>query len=671
MSKLKNCILENNIIETRPKLPKRAVVTAGMPYGSKELHFGHIGGCFIHADTFSRFLRDRLGSENVIFVSGTDCYGSPILVNYRLLVERGEFNGSLQDFVKLNHQKQKETLERYNIAIDLFSASSFGISADIHRDICAYFFNTMHENGYLSKNTTSQFYDSEQEVFLNGRQVVGHCPIQGCASDRAYADECALGHQYVPADLINPKSTLSGKTPEMRDVTNWYFDLESFLPILSKWTEELQKIPGYRPFIIKTIEEFFKPPLIYIKKEFLEQFLSIQSRFPVFDIEKDDNKSSFTLTFRSLEDRDIACKLLTESSIRYRTGKTIVPFRLTGNTEWGVPAPVKEGLEGLTFWVWPESLFAPISFTKTFLENADMANDTWEKWWCAKDSQVYQFIGSDCIYFYGPAEMAMFLGIQGKSPVIDPEDGHIRLPIVVANNHILFLDKKASSSSDIKPPMANDLLEHYMPEQLRNHFLGLGLGIKSVSFQPKPLNPGAGENDADPVLKEGNLLTNVFNRVVRSCFYTVQQYYNGRLPFGEITRDILYEAQKTVVEFEQLMCRHEFHSVMNLMDNYIRSTNKYWVANMREADANENDSQRKQTLVDVLHMVRTSTVLMHSIAPEGTEMILEYLSLDKSFWDWNRIFETVYDFMQDPETHKLKHLEPRVDFFKKHSSQLQ
>lgn len=58
--------------------PKRAVVTAGMPYGNKALHFGHVGGVFVPADCYARFLRDRIGKENVVFVSGTDCFGSPI-----------------------------------------------------------------------------------------------------------------------------------------------------------------------------------------------------------------------------------------------------------------------------------------------------------------------------------------------------------------------------------------------------------------------------------------------------------------------------------------------------------------------------------------------------------------------------------------------------------------
>ena len=78
----------------RPKFPARAVVTAGMPYGNKDLHFGHIGGVFVPADFFARFLRDRIGAENVLFVSGTDCYGSPIMEGYRKLSEAGEFSGT-------------------------------------------------------------------------------------------------------------------------------------------------------------------------------------------------------------------------------------------------------------------------------------------------------------------------------------------------------------------------------------------------------------------------------------------------------------------------------------------------------------------------------------------------------------------------------------------------
>ena len=95
----------------RPVFPKRAVITGGMPYGNKELHFGHVGGMFVFADTFARFMRDRIGKENVIFVGGTDCYGSPIAEGWRVKVKNGEFDGTLEQFVQRNHDKQQATLD--------------------------------------------------------------------------------------------------------------------------------------------------------------------------------------------------------------------------------------------------------------------------------------------------------------------------------------------------------------------------------------------------------------------------------------------------------------------------------------------------------------------------------------------------------------------------------
>ena len=214
--------------DERPVFPKRAVITAGMPYGNKELHFGHVGGMMIHADVFARFLRDRIGKENVIFVSGTDCYGSPILESYRKLVEDKKFDGSIKDYVTGNHLKQKATLEKYEISPNLFGASALGRTGEVHNEVSKKIFNTLYENGYLAKMSTPQFYDPEYNVFLNGRQVIGKCPIQGCTSEKGYADECSLGHQYMPDELIDPKSALSGKTPVIKDVTNWYFKLDEY-----------------------------------------------------------------------------------------------------------------------------------------------------------------------------------------------------------------------------------------------------------------------------------------------------------------------------------------------------------------------------------------------------------------------------------------------------------
>ena len=404
--------------------------------------------------------------------------------------------------------------------------------------------------------------------------------------------------------------------------------------------------------------------MIYIKKDFIDEYTAIKSQMPEHILNLEDNKTSFSIEFKNLNDRDKAKELLNDNNIRFRAGKTLVPFRLTGNIEWGVPAPVLDGEDGLTIWVWPESLWAPISFTKTYLKQQGKPEDEWEKYWKSTDSEVFQFIGQDNIYFYGIAEMAMFIALQGKENLTAfPSDGQYTLPTLVANNHILFLNKKASSSGDIKPPMAEDLLEYYTAEQLRAHFLGLGLSLKSVSFQPKPLNPSAGEKDADPVEREGKMLSNVFNRVARSCFYTIQKYGEPIMPMGQVSEEVLHAAKETILKYEHAMYKFEFHTVMNLMDTYIRDANKFWAKNIKDAEA--DTEKRNQVLIDTLHMVKTAMVLMHPVAPEGTELLCEYLGFGKDIWNWEHVFDTLTDLAKaNGETeHRLKFLEPRFDFF--------
>lgn len=655
----------------RPNFPKRAIVTGGMPYGNKTLHFGHVGGMFVHADVFARFLRDRIGKENVIFVSGTDCYGSPIAEGYRKKCEAG-FTGTIQEYVMENHQKQKETLDEYEISLDIFGASGLEDTKEVHQEMTNEFITNLYKHGWLEKMVTKQFYDPIANCFLNGRQVIGKCPIKGCQSEKGYADECDLGHQYMPEDLIDPKSTLTNVKPEMRDVVNWYFKLTDCNDLLEEYVDDIAKKPNVRRIVWETMKESLAKPIIYVRKEGIETYKEIASQLPPHSCSSLENvKDSFTIEFKTLKEREAACEILTKNSIRYRTGKTLVPLRLTGNISWGVNAPSLEGETGLTVWVWPESLWAPISFTKAYFKRKGESMDRYKDFWCDPEAGVYQFIGQDNIYFYGVAQMPMFMAQQdGEKLSVHPEKGQLQLPTLVANHHILFLDKKASSSSEIKPPMAEDLLKYYTAEQLRAHFLALALSNKSVSFMPKPLNPNANEKEADPVLAQGNLYTNVLNRLARSCFYSAQQYFDNVLPYGTVSKEIKEISDKAILDYEQMMYRFELHQIQNVLDTYIRQANKYWARNTDLASKNNDEQLRKQTLIDCFHMLRVATVLTHPIMPTGSEKTVEYLQMDKDkFFNWDNIFEDIYYFAEDKENHQLKQLAQKEDFYVKHPSQ--
>ena len=652
----------------RPVFPKRAIVTGGMPYGNKSLHFGHVGGMFVHADIFARFLRDRIGEENVIFVSGTDCYGSPIKEAYRKLKEDG-YTGTIEEYVLGNHEKQKKTLEDYKISLDMFGASAFGKTGKMHSRYSAEVFNKLYENGYIEKLSSSQFYDEEKEMFLNGRQVIGKCPIPGCTSDKAYADECSLGHQYMPSELISPVSAITGKKPVLKAVENWYFSLEKCIDIMKNRNDLLRRCSNTRRFQLDVIEESLKKPSVYIPRKNMDNQEELEKLFPPHETIDEEKKSFVQFIFENLDARDEAKKVLEQKNIHYTSGKTLVPFRLSGNIDWGVNVPDKENMENLTFWVWPESLWAPISFTKTYLEEKGMPEDEWKKWWDDEDAQVYQFIGEDNIYFYAIAEMAIFTALKyAKGEEIDMEK--INLPHIISNRHVLFMDTKASSSSEIKPPMADELLEHYTPEQLRMHFMSLGLSSKSVGFKPQVYMPEEERSGVDMVLKEGNLLTNVYNRLIRSCFYAAQNDNNGKIPSNDISPSILELSERIVLEYERHMYNHDFHRISYVLDEYIREVNKHWVNGVRDADKNGDTELRKQRVADCFYACKIMAVLLHPIAPDGCEMFREYMNMDKALWNWDKILEPISSYVGDLGEHELEYLMPRVDFFKKHESQL-
>ncbi|MCQ2752221.1 MAG: class I tRNA ligase family protein, partial [Coriobacteriales bacterium] len=292
--------------------PKRAVITAGMPYGNKGLHFGHIGGVYVPADCFARFMRDRIGADNVIFVTGTDCYGSPIIEGYRKLCEAGEFNGNLYDYVEKNHKAQSQTLKNFEIAFDVFEGSGIGQCGVVHKKVSDYFFEQLYKNGWLERRSTPQFYDEQANTLLNGRQVLGKCPVSGCKSEKAYADECDLGHQFMPESLIDPVSTLTGTKPVMKNVENWYFKLHKFKDLIAKHADFLESC-GARPITTKAIREFLRSPLIFIKCEFEDEYRVVATKLPnhVFEA-AEEGKQSFSLIFDDFDSRDVAMKVLAE-----------------------------------------------------------------------------------------------------------------------------------------------------------------------------------------------------------------------------------------------------------------------------------------------------------------------------------------------------------------------
>ena len=204
---------------------KRTTVTAALPYANGGVHIGHLAGVYVPADIYVRYL--RLKKQDVIFIGGSDEHGVPITIRAR------KEGITPQDVVDRYHQMIKDSFSEFGISFDIYSRTT----SKIHHQFAADFFRKLYEEGKLIEQTTTQLYDEEAHQFLADRYITGECPH--CHSEGAYGDQCEkCGRDLSPMELINPKSTISGSTPVLKDTKNWYLPLNEYQEWLKKWILE-------------------------------------------------------------------------------------------------------------------------------------------------------------------------------------------------------------------------------------------------------------------------------------------------------------------------------------------------------------------------------------------------------------------------------------------------
>ena len=207
---------------------KRTLVTTALPYANGPVHIGHLAGVYVPADIYTRYL--RLKGEDVIMIGGSDEHGVPITIKAR------KEGVTPQEIVDRYHGIIKKSFEEFGISFDIYSRTT----SDIHRKTASDFFRTLYDKGVFIEKTTEQYYDTEAGQFLADRYITGTCPH--CKNEHAYGDQCeACGTSLNATDLINPKSTISGSAPVLRETKHWYLPLDKYEGFLREWILEGHK----------------------------------------------------------------------------------------------------------------------------------------------------------------------------------------------------------------------------------------------------------------------------------------------------------------------------------------------------------------------------------------------------------------------------------------------
>lgn len=220
--------MQLNLKRHMTKKFNRTLVTSALPYANGPVHIGHMAGVYIPADIYVRYL--RLKGDDVLFIGGSDEHGVPITI-------RAKKEGRTpQQVVDEFHELIKKSFAEFGISFDIYSRTS----SDIHKQTASDFFTTLYNKGEFVEKTNEQYYDQEAQMFLADRYITGECPH--CHKEGAYGDQCeSCGTSLSPTDLINPKSTISGSVPIMKETKHWYLPLDKHESWLRQWILEDHK----------------------------------------------------------------------------------------------------------------------------------------------------------------------------------------------------------------------------------------------------------------------------------------------------------------------------------------------------------------------------------------------------------------------------------------------
>jgi len=203
------------------------IVTSAWPYASDVPHLGNLIGSILSADAFARY--HRLVGDEVVFVSGSDEHGTPIEVE---AVRRGV---SPKDFASANHKRISELFKAWGISFDNYTETESPTHIEFVRD----HYMKVYRNGYVFTQVERVHYCPRDKRFLPDRFVEGTCPH--CGFRPARGDQCDnCGRPLDSVELIEPYCVLCGGKTELRETTQWFFDLPKLSDYIMDYLERAE-----------------------------------------------------------------------------------------------------------------------------------------------------------------------------------------------------------------------------------------------------------------------------------------------------------------------------------------------------------------------------------------------------------------------------------------------
>ncbi|SHG18261.1 methionine--tRNA ligase [Ornithinibacillus halophilus] len=222
------------------------LIGGAWPYANGSLHLGHVSS-LLTGDILARYYRSK--GDNVLYVSGSDCNGTPITI-------RAKQEGvSPKEIADRYHKEFSECFEKLGFTFDYYTRTD----SEHHHKTVQEIFLKLLDNGNIYKKNIEQAYCNTCEQFLPDRFVEGLCP--NCGKD-ARGDQCDHCSKILdPLDLYNKKCKICGDDPISRETEHFYFRLSAFQDEVKNYVNKAKANGLWRENAIKLTERYLKEGL--------------------------------------------------------------------------------------------------------------------------------------------------------------------------------------------------------------------------------------------------------------------------------------------------------------------------------------------------------------------------------------------------------------------------
>jgi len=541
------------------------LIGVAWPYANANtLHVGHVAGAYLSADIFGKFMR-AIGAK-VLQVSGTDMHGTPVSVKAMAA------GLDPKTYAFENHKAFVNQLKALDFEYEHYTNTHNKLHFEVVNNIGRF----LYKAGFLFPKTSKMFYDPKAKKYLPDRYVEGTCPY--CGYSPARGDQCdGCGRVLDPLELKDPKSKLTGITPEVREVTNLYLDLPKLESFLKKYIKA---------------QKHWKPHVLEFTLGWLKEGLKARPVTRNLDW-------GIPVEIPGFEDQ-----------VWYVWFEAVIGY-----------------LSAAIAWSYLE---LPKDFVGLHQGNPQSKNQ-WQEFWKNPKAQHYYFIGKDNIPFHSviwPAQIMAYnhkyANAQDSSDFeefkLPAEDSpkELNLPYFIAANHYVMINGQKLSKSLGNFIGMDELLANYSTDQIRYALSRLLPETKDANFTMDRFK---------------ELINNEFVATIGNLVYRVFSFssknFDGALPGKKhgvtgVGEPVMQKVLEIFVDYVKFMSEVKLSAGLEKVLELARFGNQYF----NESAPWKQEDKNPQAVFDTAFIAVSVATLLYPFVPGFTKKVFKGLGVE-------------------------------------------